>query len=195
MPYKRKYRKRRKGNLRRVIQSVISKNQETKQIDYSYNAQTIQDNGRTPIVQELSSCNTGTGQNDRIGNQTLVTGMYGQFAVAGADVTNVVRFIIYIPYDTDDVLNVTTFGLVDQDKYTVLMDKIITTTANGPNIKNFKVKLNFKRGGRKGIRCQFDGSSAANTTKNEIKLYVCSDSLAVADPSLSGHIRTYFKDG
>lgn len=90
---------------------------------------------------------------------------------------------------------VSTYDLVDLDKYTILEDKIVTLSQNGEYIKNFTLGKKFNRGAKKGMTVQFDGTTGADVVKNDIKMYVVSDSLAVPDPTFSGNVRLYFKDG
>jgi ABC-type glycerol-3-phosphate transport system substrate-binding protein len=199
MPYykskfKRKYKRKYRPNFRAMVQKAIAKNLETKFLLKEYNAVSIQDSGRTPITGLLTDVAQGLTQQGRVGNTINVTGMYGQFQVAGADTTNIVRFVIYIPRDVDDEIGVNTYELIDTDRFTVLTDRIVTTTSNGPNIKQFKLVKNFHRGSKKGIQVQFSGSASTDGTFNRIKLYCVSDSSAVSDPALSGNLRVYYKD-
>lgn len=200
MPFKRKRRpyRRRRGiskSLRTYVQKTISANQETKQRDLSWDAIGIQDAGRTPLNAVINDLAQGDTQNTRDGNQVRITGFYGKFVVTGADSTNIVRFILYIPKDQSDSLSgIDIHSLIDQDSFTVLYDRTITTTSGGVNQKVFTVAKNFHRGSRKGLLTQFYGTGSQDFVKNPIRMYVVSDSLAVTDPSLTGHLRTYFKD-
>lgn len=199
MPGNRRYKKKRMYRpskaLRTYVQKTISANQETKQRDLSWDAVSIQDAGRSPITAVINDLAQGDTQNTRDGNQVRITGLYGKFVVTGADSTNIVRFIMYIPKDQTDALSsVDIHTLIDQDSYTVLYDRTITTTSGGVNQKVFTVAKNFHRGSRKGLLTQYYGTGSTDFVKNPIKLYVVSDSLAVSDPSLTGHLRTYFKD-
>lgn len=198
MPYakNKKFRQPSKA-VKNYVQRTISKNIETKQRDLSWDCISIQDPGRTPIASNLIDLSQGDTQNTRAGNQVFVTGFYGKFVVAGADTTNIVRMVVYIPRDPTDTLAADTIGvtsLIDQDSYTVLYDKYITTSSAGENAKVFTVAKNFHRGSRKGLRVIWNGVGTTDITKNFIKLYVVSDSGAVSDPCLSGHLRTYYKD-
>lgn len=201
MPYKKKkktstfYRRKKNYVTRSQVNQMIAARQETKFRVLSWNADSVQDSGRTPITADWCQVGQGHGQSAREGDQILVTGYYGKFQIAGADTTNIVRMIIYISKENTTMSGVSTYDLVDLDKYTILEDKIVTLSQNGEFIKSFTLGKKFNRGAKKGMTVQFDGNTGADVVKNDIKMYVVSDSLAVSDPTFSGNVRLYFKDG
>lgn len=184
-------RRAKKTNLKKLIQSVVSKNIETKQIDQSFNGVSVPDTG---ITYSLSAVATGDTQNSRQGNAITVTGVYGNIILQASDATNIIRCIMYISHDTDDLISVSHYGLVDQDKYTVLMDKYITVGTAGTGVRHFTLKKSFKRGNRKGVNARFSGTGSTDYARNAIRLYFVSDSAAASHPFLDGQLRTYFKD-
>lgn len=198
MPKRKYYKRRRKGVTRAQVQKMINSNIETKFHTNSWSSSGIQDVGRTPIDADLNNVAVGTGAANREGHQISLTGLYGKFVVTGADATNIVRVILYIPKDpTSSLSSVGGIGistLIDQDRFTVMYDKYFTTTSNGPNQKVFTIARKWNKGSRKGIQTQFYGGASTDFAKNRLKLYVVGDSGAVSDPSLTGNIRCYFKD-
>lgn len=184
----------RRSNIRKVVQSVINKNLETKTFQISYTSYAINDSGRSPIDTNITGIVQGDGQNERDGNQYRLKSITGKFFVTGADSTNSIRIILYKPknvsYDlTTDGL--TFNGAVDLDKYIIYKDLFVTTSTNGSNCKRISFSKAFKGA---GLPVQFSGSSAASLTTGMIRFHVVSDSLAVTDPSLDGFIRVKFKD-
>jgi len=182
-------------NVKSYVQRTISSNIETKQRDLTWDTQAIQDVGRTPLSIVLNDLSQGDTQNTRDGNQVHITGIYGKFVITGADATNIVRVILYIPKVASDTMStIDVHNLIDQDSYTVLYDKTFTTTYGGTNQRIFTIAKNFHRGSRKGLLTQFYGTGSTDWSKNPLKMYIVSDSAAISDPSLTGHLRTYFKD-
>lgn len=198
MPTRKKFSRRRSAissAVKTYVNTKLQKSQETKSVLASWNEVTIDPVTGTLITQNLSACSQGDTQNTRTGNSITVTGLYGKFAVVGADSTNVVRVIVYMPHDPDYVMSgIDIHSFVDQDRMTVLYDKYITVSTNGPGIKPFTIARKFNRGRRSGIHCKFDGTTATDLAKNPLKMYVVSDSVATPDPTLTGNIRCYFKD-
>ena len=146
---KKRFKKKISKSLRTYVQKAISSNQETKQRDLTWDAVSIQDVGRSPIDGTLNDLSQGDTQNSRDGNQVHITGIYGKFVVTGADTTNIVRYILYIPKDPSDTLtgmSIDIHHLIDQDRFTILYDRNITTTSGGVNQKVFTVAKNFHRG-------------------------------------------------
>lgn len=149
----------------------------------------------TPVSQELTYIANGTQQNERIGNQIRVTGIFADLIITGADTTNTIRMIIYIPHDPSNTLSSLMYnGAPDMDQFTILYDKIITTSSNGPNNKRVMIRRSYTRGYKKGIRIQYYGSAATDVSKNRILIYVVSDSAAIPDPQLNGYLRMYYTD-
>lgn len=195
MPYKRKRTKTyRKRNFKKAIQAVINSNLETKQRDIELNSVAIPDQALGGITYELPYLTQGDGQNGRTGNLINVTGIYSMFHFRAADTTNAIRIILYIPKCPTDEVAVDYYELIDQDKYTVLYDRLISLSTQGPTSKTVSLRRSFKRGGKKGIAVHYSSGTANAYTKNAIKLYFVSDSGAVTHPDVSGFLRMYFKD-
>lgn len=186
--------KRQDRAIARKVNNAIRGYSETKQVDHTWNAVAVSDSGG-PISEEMCSIAQGLTQNTRVGNRLTITGMYGNLQIIGADTTNIVRVVFYIPHDVDTTLSgLNTYGLVDQDQVTVLYDRTFVTGTGGPSGHAFRIKKSFTRGNRKGIAVHYSSSASTSCVKNNLKLYVVSDSGAVSHPTLSGQLRIYFKD-
>lgn len=195
---KRKYsRKSFASRVKSIAASVVKKNSETFYTDTEYNASNIQDNLRIPLDTSLNAVAHGDGPGARTGNQIRVSGMYGKLAFAAGSKTSVIRYIMYIPKAIGNTLSLDGLDVyepVDQDKYTVLHDKLITVSNLGPATKVLSIRKKFNKGSRSGILTQFESNSATSFTRNQIRLYMVSDSIAATDPEVTGHIRLYYKD-
>lgn len=174
------------------VQKMIYDRSETKQIDWTYTAVSINDVGRSPLNTAWTYVAQGDTQNTRDGNAITVTGIYSQFALEAGDTSNVVRVILYIPHDTDDDLSISPTQLPDMDKFTILYDKLFVM-GNSPSVKTFQIRKKFAKGSRKGIRVSYAGGSSY-PTKNAIKFFAVSDSSVSPDPIINGTARVYFKD-
>lgn len=182
--------------VRRYVSKKIAANQETKQRLLTYDQQSIQDGGRTPVSTGLTAVTQGMSQNERIGNEIRVTGLFAKFFFVAADTTNAIRFIIYRPRDpTDTLSNAEVYSLIDQDAYDIVLDKLITVSTNGPGVVSRTFALNFHRGAKNGMRFHFTGSTNTSYGNSPLRLYVVSDSQATGDPTMTGNVRVYFKDG
>lgn len=184
-------------NIKKYVQSKIEANQETKHLNYTYNT-SVTDEIRTPLDTLLVDVDQGDTANQRSGNQLFVTGIYGRFAFRQADTTNLIRVILYIPKDPSDSLTsglVDYIGAVDLDRFTVLSDKLVNVNVAGKNQQVMTLARKFNKGIKKGITVQYTDGTGSNCTKNNLRLYMVSDSAATADPSVYGYMRIYYKDG
>lgn len=190
MPGKRKFKK--KSNLKKMIKTMIAGTQETKTQAGSLTV-TMSDVG---VNYDMSSIGGGTDQNQRIGNNYLMTSYRLKGGVFGSDSTNLVRIIIYVPKDATHLIPTSTqpFDPVDLDRFTILSDRLITTASQGPNCKLYNKVCLFNRGRRNGMRVQFTDSLASSVVKNRLLVYMVSDSSASSHPSFKGWWRFYFKD-
>lgn len=183
--------------LRKYVQQTISGNIETKFANHPYNLTPIPYGLGGGLEIPLSAVAQGDTQITRSGNQIFVTGIHSRLWLALGDSTNIVRVVMYIPrICVDDTLaagTVSVFTAIDQDKFTILMDKTVFLNADTP-YKMVNLGKKFNKGSRKGIRVQFDGAAITDLSSNPIKLYFVSDSSASTHPSLNGNIKCYFKD-
>lgn len=205
MPFRRRYRRRFRSRksfyskVKTIANAVVKKNIETKYISFNPNAGVISNNAiGSSLTVDLNTMGTGSGPSTRTGNQVRTTGYHGKFVVTGADATNIVRFVLYIPKNTGDDLKLDgteVYSDIDQDKYTVLKDFFVSTSANGPDTKQISLRGKFNSGKRSGILTQFNGNTSSTCMKGLLKLYAVSDSGVTSHPTLTGHMRIYYKDG
>ena len=174
MPYARKmYRPRRSyrprsGVTRKSVQAIVNrtvqKRSETKQKFLNVTIPTTMTSA-APILLEFTDLGQGMTQTSRIGNQIRWSGLFGKVAFrTGTTKTTMVRFVLYIPYDSDNELTtLTPMTLIDEDKFTILHDKTYILNAQGGQGRIMTLRKSFFRGMRKGIQSQFsspDGDSS-----------------------------------
>lgn len=190
---KKKYNKYAKKNnykvIKKMVQSQINKNVETKFLDTGFISQAI---STTPSSYGISNLSRGTGRNERTGDRVHCTGLYLSLTLAGADAYNQLRMVVYTPRDQDDSLS--TLGLnapIDKDLYKVHLDRSYITCASGNNpIVRIREYVRYKGIGKPVF---YDGTTTT-PTKNVFKVTFVSDSGAVTHPDINGNIRWYFKD-
>lgn len=190
-----KFRKFNRPGIAKRVRKLESKLKPEKKFTYTlYTAQSISNAG---VDTQLTGVATGTSQNDRIGNSIRVTGIYADLFFTGADLTNSMRCIVYIPRNPTDNLSVGPLQFnqgPDLDSYVVLKDMLITTSQAGPDVARRKIRLKFDRGLSKGIHVQYNGTGGGNLIKNPVRIYFVSDSGAIAHPELNGYIYMYYTD-
>ena len=185
---------RKRGKARKSeIQRVIDSNLETKEAFVTFNETVIQDVGRTPYNQALTNVAGGTGQTNRVGNQIRVQSVRLRAAITFPDSTNLVRVILYSPKQALSVMSgIDVFSLVDLDRFNIYHDKLYTGGAAGPVSSLIRISKRFWGRGR---AVQFYGTAGTDWANAPLFLYVVGDSGAIADPLLTGHVRTFYKDG
>lgn len=158
----------------------------------------------TPFDYSLLALSQGTSQHERIGNRIKIKSMYGRFTLQAPTGANgrLFRFVLYNPRDITDSLGqavsgnpLTIHDQIDQDRFTVLMDKshyIGPCNGGGANLKQIVLGRKFK----KMINQFYDSAAATSVTKNDLRLYIVS-SQQVASSNKSyfqGYLKTYFID-
>ncbi len=186
--------KKNNGGLRRLIKREVAKGSETK-TKVLDNSNSITDSARTTISNSLIDLDQGITQDTRIGNQIRVTSMKYDWFFTGADSTNSIRVIIYVPKDPNTVLSGVGFNQApDLDQFTILKDLFICTGGTGGNCVRRNGWIRFNRGNRSGMMVNYSDGEGTSVTKNNLMVYMVSDSLAVADPQVNGFVRIYYKD-
>ncbi len=180
-------------SIKRLVQKTVQSNIETKQHQVSFTGIGI---GDTPNTTVLTGIAQGDTQRERTGNQFYLTGLHARLWCTSADITNVMRVVMYISRSNVDseLSSLTLHTVIDLDKYTILMDKTVLFGDQHPQKHIMGVSRKFNKGSRKGIRVQFDGSAATDLAQNHLRIAFVTDSGAVAHPTLDGNIRVYFKD-
>ncbi len=182
MPSKRSFRKKSSGGLRRLIKREVAKGSETKTQILNY-ANGITDNTRTPLSNSLCDVDQGVNQDQRIGNQFRMTSIKYDWFFTGADSTNSIRVIIYVPKDPNGLLTNLQFNQApDLDSFTILKDMFVCTGGTGGNCVRRQGWVRFNRGARSGMMVNFSGTAGTSVTKNNLMVYMVSDSTATGDP-------------
>jgi len=184
--------RRRKSSLKKMIKNMIAGSQETKTV-----AQTIDTTiSNVGVNTDISSIAGGSGQQQRIGNSYKMTSFRLKGGVYGADNTNLVRIVIYVPKDATHLISTSTQAhtALDLDRFTILSDRLMPFALDGPNCKLYNKVCLFNKGRRTGMHVQFTDDALTSVVKNRLMIYMVSDSAAVSHPSFKGWWRFYFKD-
>lgn len=173
--------------------------------DITSNNEFCEQDSASPFDIPLVNVGQGTGQHDRIGHTLKIKSLYGRItlnAPTGA-FGRLFRFVMYIPKDPTDSMGTAVGGVsplkigdqIDQDRFTVLMDKsyhIAPTHGSLANLKQIVIGKRFK----KMIRQQYDSSATNSVVKNDIRLYVvATQGVGSANKTfLQGYMKTYYID-
>lgn len=184
--------------IKSIVQKQINKNVETKSVTKSYNEEAVQDQARTPIDYSLTEIAQGDTKATRNGNQYLVQSIKADLWVKVADTTNIVRVVWYIPKISSETMTsntISVYSAIDYDTFTVLSDRrYLLHGSLGPGFLKCRFSKRFNSKSRRGLKVLFNGTAATDIVKNNIRLYVVSDSAAATDPTISGNIKMFFKD-
>lgn len=196
----RKYMKRsKKGGLKKLIKNMINQNTETKTVvNTTLSSITLSTAGQNFPMFTL---NQGVDQNQRIGNLIKVTSYRLKGILAGGSSNAITRIIIYIPAEPNTLLPATTtvHDPIDQDAFTILSDRLVSTNVNGQTLVPYNKVCLFNKGRRNGLNVRFDGATGAtDLVRNSLVVYMVS-SVPSANPvgektSFIGYSRFYFKD-
>lgn len=195
MPRRKNYRRKfkRRSFRRKYVPKLPKFEKKTSIINFS--SQNVPDWTVGSIDQSLTDINQGLTQSTRIGNSVRLTSLYGDFFLTGADTTNSVRMILYIPKNVTTNLSTLSFNAApDLDQVTILQDRLFTFTANGNNCIRFKIKKKFDFGRRSGIHITYTDGTGTNITKNKMRLLLVSDSTVAPHPVLNGYLRIFYTD-
>lgn len=197
MPYGKKYRKKpykkNNKNLTRAVRSIIYKTMETKHNSTTYNQVTVGTQGLGAArLYHVTGVSQGSGNTQRDGHQIKLSGMYMNIILAAADSTNILRIIVfrYKGRYTAGPMTAEVYSILDLDDVEAIYDKTHVVSTNGPAAKNIKIALKF----RNRNLIQYDDSTDTSVTVNPWFVYFVTDSAAVTHPTITGQIRTYWKD-
>lgn len=194
MPRRKKTYRRKSSALKKFIKKTVAKTQETKTTLLNY-ANSIEDSARTPLSNSIIDVDQGVTQSTRIGNSITVTSMKYDFFITGSDTTNSIRILMYIPKDPNSLIESLPFNQApDLDAFTILRDFFVTTSSSGNNNVRKQGWLRFNRGNRSGMNIRYTGALGTTVTKNNLMIYMTSDSGAISDPQINGFVRLYYKD-
>lgn len=193
--------------MTRVAQRVVNRNIESKFKDTAI-GQPIDNTG---YFVKLTDLGRGTSdQNERVGDKVRMAGLKMRFQLvsAAADVTNIIRVIIFQWHPSDAIAlnlgsilegttNYTAMYNHDQGaNFSIFYDRTFTVNAQGiPNRMMMKTFNMYSRLGRmKWVRKTIKYNAGLSTGQDN--LYVCfvSDSGSVPHPSVFGTFRFTYKD-
>ncbi len=184
----------RRNNLKRTIKKQVDKYIEKKTLIFEYFG-SIQDSGRAPLDNHITATAQGLTQDQRVGNRVNITSLHYNLFFTGADITNSIRWILYIPKDPDSPMANLVFNAApDLDKFNILKDFFICTSSGGPNCVRRQGWVRFNRGARTGHKERYTGAAVGTIIDGPIFSYMVSDSLAVSDPQVNGYIRAFYTD-
>lgn len=189
--------RRKSKNVKSMVKKQIEKYVEKKTVIYSYFGG-VTDSLRTPLDNHVTATAQGLDQNERIGNRLNVTSLKYDLFFTGADTTNSMRCIFYIPKNPAFLMSAgSAVGFnkaPDEDQFNILRDIMVTTSSGGPNCVRKQGWIRFNRGTRSGHKERYSGALNTDLVDGHIYVYMVSDSLAVSDPQVNGYIRSYYTD-
>lgn len=199
MPYrtkKRTYRRyKRRGGVKKMVKAMIAKNVETKLVVATFTDVSLTTSGLLPYSYAFNDIGQGVTQQSRVGNQIRCTSMKYNFFITGADATNSIRILFYIPKDPNVIISGLNFNQApDLDQFTILKDMFISTSNTGNNCVRRVGWLNFKKGRSSGMITQYTSPAGNSVSRNRILMYAVSDSSLVNHPVLNGYTSLYYKD-
>lgn len=181
-------------SFRSKVLGIINSDRETKFKDH-FNFVAVGSNASlSPLSFQLTAISTGDSHDNREGEKIRLMSFSYKGTVLTGDATNILRMIVYRPYNISADLNADAFEInsrVDPHKYFVYVDKLVTVDTANP-LKQFN--LNVKFGGSRGIPITYDGTATTSVSKNKILVYIVSDSAAVTHPSVQAQGRVWYKD-
>lgn len=187
-------RSRNSNAIRRMVKKEVAKSAETKTLITQY-ANSVVDSARATLSNSISGCIQGVDQDERVGNRVTITSMKYDWFFTGADTTNSIRVLIYIPKDPTTVIAGLPFNQPpDLDQFTILKDLFVCTSQGGPDCVRRQGWIRFNKGNRRGMTVEYSGNLATEIVRNKLMVYMVSDSTAALDPQVNGFCRVFFKD-
>lgn len=185
--------RKKKTTFETKVKKIIKQSMEKKYRKVEWNQESVGDSALLDYELQLFNIAQGDDNGARNGNQINCTGIHMQAAVVSADSTNIVRFVIYKPVNAGKSLtsdSVEVYSAIDEDKYHVYFDKLVTVSTYNPIAR---ITYGKKWKGL-GMPVKYDSSTSTDVVSNDLRLYVVSDSGAVTHPDFSGHIRIWYTD-
>lgn len=187
MPFKRKTRKPSKSVMK-YVQKAMSANKEPHYISTVNIGAGVSTIGTTIGICDIAA---GDGINNRTGHEIYLNRLFFRYSVVTGDATNDVRFVLYSKKDSSAAdMAITTNDPIDPDQFTVYMDKLCTVNTNNSS----KICSGNYRWRGRGKKVIFDGTAYQSQTQGNTKLYIVSDSSVAPNPSISGHVKTWYKE-
>jgi len=194
-----------KAQVRSMISSITDR--ELKYFDNAFNGVAI---STTATIFDLSLVSQGAAANQRNGQDIEPQHFEARLTIVGADVTNVVRVILFqhkpnsslsppLANQLLDPLSGTISGTVDaycavntffQKEYRILSDRLVRFASNSDSfIQDIGKYLSRTR-----LPKSIGYNSVANTGEGHICLFLISDSAVLPEPSMVGQMRLRFFD-
>ncbi len=191
-------------SMKRIAKQVMAKNIETKVHTAEYSDAFIGANSTAYIIAtSVVDIAGGTKSGERVGERITATSLKYDLFFTGAQDTNSLRVIFYIPKSPTDLLwqgpagtNLAFNQAIDFNRYTVLKDMFIPTNLNGQNCVRKQGYISFRnKGKRLGMPVIYDTDLSVSCTKNRIMVYMVSDSVSpITTPKVNGYVRLFYKD-
>lgn len=202
MPYRRRkrrtFKRRRRGKgFRRAVNAVVRKSLEhkSKVVTFSNLAIPAASGASSATDIDFTDIAQGLDTNNRVGRNIRVTGFFLKGFLTNYDASNAYRLILYIPKDENTSLsNAPALGyneIVDEEQYTILLDKWVATSDSGVRCKPIQMKFRFK--GR-GMKIDYRGSAGSDCVGKHLYLYLVSDSGVASHPTLNGEAVMWYTD-
>lgn len=189
-----------RAQVRQMIDSRVNRLAELKYVDATPLAASTLTTTMTTTM--MSAISAGTSVNGRIGELVLNEKLEYRLSFTVGDATNIFRFMVLI----DDQPNGAAFAQTDlfenaadptsplnwqyAKRFRVLKDRVFTLDTYNPTLTmNETIMIN--------ALCKYNGTSnaIANIATGPVYVVMLSDSGAVPQPTVSGNIRLWFRDG
>lgn len=191
--------KRRVGKRQTFAQKVraVQMNQtETKRKEAaSYTSELLTNSAINLALHDISSGDT---LSTRDGEEVYFRSVYARLTLAlGASATTaqVVRFILYHPYQQNDIMSAASYlNYIEPERYQVFMDKIYTVNSDSP-IKIVKIAKKFYNKARQGLKMHWTSGTGTDISRGALYLCIVSDQASGAtNPQLNGRVNVFYKD-
>lgn len=211
------------NETKKIVRNTIKNMAETKELRSTYltvgggiGVSSVSYGGSSKLGGLYGSIASGSGQNNRIGNTILATGVRFDFVMSPGDTTNQLRLIFFtakkngIRYQPSDVANFVENVLsgnaasatqflapVDTSRYRVLYDRtkllrFVPTFGGGTATDVYALQRHYKGFIKLNKKIQWDDE---NEITNDIYYLAISDSGLVSHPgAVAGYCVAYYKD-
>lgn len=174
------------------VKQVMMDTVETKRNIETYTATAI---STTVNSVNLTDVTTGDGSGARDGNQIIARSVYGRFTVGlhASATASVVRFILYTPYQNDNLLSTVDYiERIPNKQHIVWMDKLVIVNTDNP-VKRVTISKKFYSPKRKGMIVDYSSGSSNAVERHPVYLAIVSNE-ATNTPALNGDVTFYYKD-
>lgn len=183
-----------KARFNRAVRRVIMKTSETKRAQVaSYVGLGLTTATDSKLVHDI---NTGDTKATRDGEEAYLRSLYGRLTIgynAAGGTAQVVRIVLYHPYQQDDVLSSLDYTTtIESERYQVFLDKLITVNADNP-VKIVKLAKRWYSRFRPGMKMVWTSGTGTDISRGACYLAITSDQ-AANGPTVNGTVYCWFKD-